>query len=101
MRAQSSRSTTRDFEATASTFQALQDAQIPKRLVRVQDSDGDSVPEGEQDSPHAQNTIQEMLNAILRRISDLERERSVRPTEAILPERGEPSRAPSITPSMP
>ncbi len=57
MRAQSSGSTTRDFEAMASTLQALQDAQIPERLVGVQDSDGDSVPEGEQDLPHAQNTI--------------------------------------------
>ncbi len=72
MRAQSSGSTTRDFEATASMLQALQDAQIDDRLVEIQDLDEDSIQEGRQGTPAPQNTIQKTLDVILRRISDLE-----------------------------
>ncbi len=64
-RAQSSGSTTRDFEAMASTLQALQDTQIDDRLVEIQDLDEDSIQEGRQGIPVPQNTIQKMLDAIL------------------------------------
>ncbi len=66
MSVQSSRSTTRDFEATASTLQALQDAQVTEHLAEIQDLDEDSVHEYQQDTPYTLNIIQQTLDAILR-----------------------------------
>ncbi len=65
MSVQSSGSTTRDFEATASTLQALQDAQVTKRLVEIQDSDEDSIHECRQNILHTLNMMQQTLDAIL------------------------------------